>query len=157
MTTTSRAPSRTWPRHVAAAALVLVAGVLAFVGTVMWVVALAVPCAPDFSESTVVAPDSDRGRLLCAVSGGELTMSGPVVGSLAALPAAALLVGLVLWVRRGRWVTVLLACAVAVLLPWGVRLGVQALPADCSPDQLAEHGPAGCERSEEERPGLGQY
>lgn len=149
--------SRAWPRHLAAAALVLVAGILAFVGTVMWVVALAVPCAPDFSESTVVAPASDRGRLLCAVVDGELAMSGPVVGVLAALPAAALLVGLVLWLRRRRWVPLLLACAMAALLPWGVRLAAQALPADCSPDQLAEHGSAGCERDEEERPGLGQY
>jgi hypothetical protein len=143
--------------HVLAASAIVLAGVLAFVGSVLWVIALAVPCAPDYSESTMVAPDSDRGRLLCAVSDGELTMSPVAVWVLALVPAAALLAAVLLWVRRRRLLPVLLACLVAVLLPWGVRLAVQALPADCSPEQLAEHGSAGCERSEEERPGLGQY
>jgi hypothetical protein len=148
---------RPWVGHVAAAVAVVGAGALAFVGSVLWVVDLAVPCAPDYSESTVVAPESDRGRLLCAVSDGELTTSPLVVGLLALVPAAALLAAVALWVRRRRLLPVLLACIVAVLLPWGVRVAVQALPADCSPEQLAEHGSAGCERNEELRPGLGQY
>jgi hypothetical protein len=153
MTTTQRP----WVGHFAAASAIVGAGVLALVGSAMWVLDLAVPCAPDYSESTVVAPDSDRGRLLCAVSDGELTTSPLAVWLLALVPAAALLVAVLLWVRRRRLRPVLLACVVAVLLPWGVRLAVQSLPADCSPEQLADHGSAGCERSEEERPGFGQY
>lgn len=150
------APGRSWPAHFAAAALIVVAGIGAFVGSVLWIVALAVPCAPDFSEATVVAPESDRGRLLCAVEDGELVVSTLGVGLLALLPAVALLVAIIVWVRRRRLLAVLVACVVAVLLPWSVRIAAQALPADCSPDQLAAHGSGGCERDEELRPGLGQ-
>ncbi|MFC7358786.1 hypothetical protein [Nocardioides astragali] len=148
---------RRWPAHVLASVVVGVAAFLAFVGTVMWMLELAVPCVPDYSESVIIAPDSYRGRVLCSVTNGELGMSVPALTVLGLLPAIALAPALSSWIRHKRFVPMVPWLLVAILLPWGIRSAVHLLPADCSAAQRSAHGAAGCERDEEQRPGLGQY
>ena len=148
---------RRWPAHLAAVTVVLLAGVASFVGSVWWLVDLAAPCEASYSEATIVAPDSYRGRLLCTTSNGELGPSLPGVFALGAAPLLVAVAGLVWWIRGATWTRLLIWVLVAVSLPWAIRVTLHALPADCTPAQWDTYGPAGCERSEEQRGGINQY
>lgn len=144
--------------HVLVAVLTLVALVASLVGTVVALLPLLAACTPDYSEATIVAPDSARGTLLCTVTdSGELASSAVVL--IVALIGCTVVVagGAAAWVRLGSLWLVLALLMVAVVLPWAVRGAVTNLSPDCTAAQWDEHGAAGCERSEEQRPGFGQY
>lgn len=143
-------------RQAMAALLVVGAGVLAGVLTLASVVWLTSGCVPGYSEAIILAPESWRGRVACTV-----TEDGDIAARLGILPAIGLLVlAALVWAVR-RWSrlralrALVLPLALAVVAPLVVVLGVALLPADCSQAAWDEHGAAGCERSEEERPGLG--
>lgn len=112
-------------------------------------------CVADVSGDTIVAPDSYQGRLLCRVSdSGELVDSDLMRFGPAAVPVVLALGGLVSWARTRRF-AVLVPCLLAALAaPWLLRGAIEALPADCTVAQWDEHGPPGCERYEEQRPGI---
>lgn len=148
---------RTLRAHLAFTVGLVAAAVAAFAGLVYWFADLAFQCAPDYSESTIIAPESYRGRLLCAVTDGEVGTSVWASGLLALLPLVALVAAAAAWVRHRRVALVLACCLTAVALPWGIRLTTTALPADCTDAQWKIYGSPGCERNEELRPGLGQY
>ena len=114
-------------------------------------------CVADYSEDTIVAPDSPRGHLLCQVTSEGDLVDRPWFGyALLACIILTAVVAITAWVRRGHktLVTVLVAGSIA---PW-VAVGAMATaPAECSPDEWDAYGAAGCERNEELRPGLSVY
>lgn len=137
--------------------VVVLAMVLGLAAAVAAVFAFEPACIADFSEDTIVAPDSIRGRLLCSVRDGELNDTvWPIyliaaIAVLGAAAAAALQIG-----GKSRRL-VATALAAAVVVPWVAVGAIAAAPADCTAAQWDRYGDAGCERNEELRPGLGQY
>lgn len=110
-------------------------------------------CVADFSEATIPAPESWRGRVVCGV-----TDAGDLVGRLPWIllgaVALALVVALGVWWRHRRVRALVPAVLAQLVLPVAVGGALLLLPADCSPAALAEHGAPGCERNEELRPGI---
>lgn len=149
---------RSWARHVLAGTVVVLAAVGGFVGAVMASLRLYPACEADFSEATIVAPDSARGRVLCSIAtDGSLADDDRVLYVLTAAPVLLALVGLAVWIATRRFAWLLPVLAAALLVPWLVGGAVLSLSADCTSAQRNDHGAAGCERDEEQRPGLGQY
>lgn len=148
---------RSWRTHAgigAALLMVLISGIGAFYMAVM---SFYPACVADFSEATIVAPDSVRGHLLCRVtSDGDLvdrTWFAIVLVACIVLTAVA---SIIAWVRRNSR-TLVSVLAVGAIMPW-VAVGTMAIaPAECSSDEWDRYGAAGCERNEELRPGLSVY
>lgn len=153
-----RRTQRTWRAHVLAGLLVtltLLGGhlMLSFATEPLYPA-----CVADYSEDTIVAPRSYQGRLLCRVSAnGNLTESELVRSGPYAVPVVLALAGLVSWVRARRLAALLPLLLASLVAPWLLRGTIDALPADCTVAQWDEHGPRGCERNEELRPGISQY
>ncbi len=143
--------------HLGFALLLALCSLLSAAALVYWFADLTFQCAPDYSESTIVAPESYRGRLLCSVTDGEVGTSGWAIALLALLPLAAIVAAGAAWFRGRRRGLALACCLVAIALPWGIRLTASTIPADCTSGQWDRYGSPGCERNEELRPGLGQY
>lgn len=158
MARTERAAPRRWWVHVLAVALCVLGAVGGYIGGIVTLLTDYPACMADFSEDTIVAPNSNRGWLLCSVTrDGELSDRGFVLFILLGVPVLLALIGLVVWVRVKRLAVLLPLLVLAVLLPWVWGGVVAVLSPDCNDYQWAEHGAGGCERSEEERPGLNQY
>lgn len=115
-------------------------------------------CVPAYSEATIVAPDSPRGRLLCSVDdAGELVFRDAIAVLLLAVLVLSVLLAAAVWLRSRRFVVLapfLLLVAFAPIALHGVTSLVRA---DCTKHEWQRPGASGCERSEERRPGLGQY
>lgn len=155
---TRATPPRRWRTHVLAVALCAVGAIAGYVGGIVTLLVDYPACVADFSEDSIVAPKSNRAWLVCSIaSDGELTDSTHVLVVLLGAPILLSTVGLVVWVRAKRFAVVLPFLAAAVLIPWVWGGVVATLSPDCSNEQYAEHGPEGCERSEETRPGINHY
>ena len=153
-----RSPRRRRAAHLVAGACVVLAAAGGFVGALMSHLALYPACEASYSEATIVAPASHRGRFLCSVASDRSFGDDILVPfGLMAAPVLLALVGLLVWVVFKRFVWLLPVLVVALLFPWVMRGAVLALPPDCTAAQWDDHGAAGCERDEEQRPGIGQY
>lgn len=147
-------PRRSYAAGIAAIALAATAGLGAAVAAIFW---FEPACVADYSEATIVAPGSMRGRLLCSVTDGELDDTAWPIYTIAALAVVFTIAAAVLWLRR-RPLGTIAACLVgAVVLPWLAVAAIAVTPADCTDAQWQRYGDSGCERNEELRPGLGQY
>lgn len=149
----ARSP-RTHVLALSAAALALIGGLAAAVTAIF---SFEPACVADYSEDTIVAPDSPRGRLLCTVTDGELGDSMWPIVVIAVTAVALVAVAVMLWARRRPVWLLVATLATAVALPWLAVGAIAAAPADCTPAQWKTYGDSGCERNEELRPGLGQY
>jgi hypothetical protein len=142
-------------RHVVAGVAVAVIGVVGMmVGAALTFVGATWMCEADYSEATIVAPRSFRGRLVCGIDGeGQLSDRAPwiIIGVVALCAVAALVV----WARTIRWSRLVPLLALQALAPALVAVGIGLVPADCTDGQWEKYGAPGCERSEEERPGIG--
>lgn len=152
--TPSRRPKKAHAVAASAISLTLLGGLSASVAAI---ILFEPACVADYSEDTIVAPDSTRGRLLCSVTNGELNDTVWPIAAIAVTAVAFAITATLLWARRRPIWSVTTTLAAAVAIPWLTVGAVAATPADCSPEQWDRYGASGCERSEELRPGLGQY
>lgn len=157
MTQTERASPRSWRAHALAVVLCALGAVGGFAGGTVTLLTDFPACTADYSEDTIVAPASNRGWLVCSVTDDGRLADGPIVlVVLLALPVLLGLAGLIVWVRAKRFWALLPILTAALLLPWVWGGITAALSPDCNENQWAEHGPSGCERNEEIRPGINQ-
>lgn len=147
------ASTRRFARHAGAIVAVAVAAVIGLVVAAPLLALQDLTCVADYSEATIPAPESWRGRVVCGV-----TDSGELVGRLPwiilGVVAIALVLAIAVWVRCHRLRLLVPALVGQLVLPAAVGGALLLLPADCSEGALAEHGAPGCERHEEERPGI---
>lgn len=147
------ASTRTFARHTGAIIAIAAAAVVGALVAAPLLALQDLTCVADFSEATIPAPESWRGRAVCGV-----TDSGELVGRLPWIILGAVTIALVLavavWVLRHRLRLLVPALLGQLVLPVAVGGALLLLPADCSDGALAEHGAPGCERDEEERPGI---
>lgn len=143
--------------HVVAGSAIVLALLAGLSAAVAAILLFEPACVAAYSEDTIVAPKSTRGRLLCSVTNGELNDTVWPIAVIAVTTVAFAITATLLWARRKPIWSVTTALAAAVALPWFTVGAVAATPADCSPEQWDRYGASGCERSEELRPGIGQY
>lgn len=142
-------------RHVVAGVAVAVIGVVGMmVGAATAFVGATWMCEPSFSEATIVAPRSFRGRLVCGIDGeGNLSDRAPLI--IFGVVVLCAVVALVVWARTMRWSRLVPVLALQALAPALVAVGMGLVPADCTDGQWEKYGASGCERNEEKRPGIG--
>lgn len=145
--------TRSAVRAVLLVVLLLVTTVAGLAVSLNLVFAAETNCMADFSEDTIVAPASWRGRVICGRDAGAL-FDRTYWLILAAAVGSALYV-IVRWFRRP-----------GTRLAWGLLplvaspafvLLVLAIPADCTAGQWQKYGEGGCERNEERRPGISNW
>lgn len=151
-----RSRTRVVLRHVVAVVVLGFAGLAGFIASFAVWGRQELTCEADFSEATIPAPASYRGRLVCSVAeSGDLGSRAPFL-----LMGACVVIGLVaafLWFRTPRWRRLCVLAVVQLATPALVGLALLLVPADCTDAQREAYGAGGCERNEEERPGLSQW
>lgn len=153
-----RSGRRGWRAHALAAVAVVAALVVGYLFFVRALNSAIFSCVPSFSEATIVAPDSPRGRLLCSVDdAGELGFRDAIAVLLLAVLVLSVLLAVVVWLRSRRFIVLAPFLLLVALAPLALHSAMSLVRADCTKDEWQRHGVSGCERSEERRPGLGQY
>jgi len=115
-------------------------------------------CLPAFIEPGIVAPASPRGRLLCSVDdAGELGFRNAVAVLLLTVLAVSVLLTVAASLRSRRFIVLAPFLLLVAFAPLALHSATSLVRADCTKDEWQRHGVSGCERSEELRPGLGQY
>ncbi len=114
-------------------------------------------CVPAYSEATIAAPDSPRGRLLCSVDdAGEIGFRDAAVVVLLGVLVVSALLASASWLKSRRFVVLAPFLLLVAIAPLALHLAASHVRAGCTEDEWQRYGASGCERSEEERPGLGQ-